>query len=168
MGQPGWGHRKISHLCRALGARAVEAETLDSLGFVHLTLGHHEAAAGYYGRACDVFGDLNRRSDQARVLTNLGGAELAFGATQAAVDPGSGPSRSSTNCSTPEQSWRAVSSATSAGPKQPATPRRRTATTRRAPDPAQLQMGPRRRWQTPFWARCLQGVYALVRQYRST
>jgi tetratricopeptide (TPR) repeat protein len=53
---------------------------------VHLTLGHHDKAAGYYEQAYGVFGDLDRRGDQARVLTNLGDAEQAFGATQAAVD----------------------------------------------------------------------------------
>ena len=96
----------------------------------------HNAAVGYYWQAFGVFGDLDRRGDQARVLTNLGDAELAFGATQAAVDawqraiaifdelrhPGAELARGKLrDLGWPEAADRA---------------RRRTATTRRAPDPA--------------------------------
>jgi len=67
-----------------LGDRYGQADTLDSLGYTHHHLGHHDEATDCYRKSLDLFRDIGDRYKQAKTLTHLGDAHLAAGAPGAA------------------------------------------------------------------------------------
>jgi tetratricopeptide (TPR) repeat protein len=61
-------------LQRRLGDRFGEAETLDSLGYIHRSLGDVATAAGCYQRAAELYRESGDRFNEADTLVSLGEA----------------------------------------------------------------------------------------------
>jgi tetratricopeptide (TPR) repeat protein len=59
---------------------------LDSLGYAHHHLGHHQQAIAYYQRALDLRRDLGVRYFEAETLTHLGDTHHAAANIKAARD----------------------------------------------------------------------------------
>ena len=80
----------------ATGDRHGEANTWDSLGFIHDRLGQHRRAIRCYRRALALYRRIGDRYDEADTLTRLGETRQAAGDATAPCGPGGGRWTSST------------------------------------------------------------------------
>jgi tetratricopeptide (TPR) repeat protein len=71
-------------LLRQLGDCHGEANTWDSLGYIHLHLGHSANATECFSRALALFRGLHDRYNEAQTLANLADADRAVGDIAAA------------------------------------------------------------------------------------